>query len=297
MTSNQSPTFRQSRPAQLVDRTIIITRALKRDLMWNYFSNTLPLYCVPEFPKSGGTWFSQMLSDALELPFYRNHSNQKFRSSVISGHKLYDSKFKNVTVVFRDGRDVMVSAYHHFMLGNNVAKPFGVIRNRRACPFDDYSDVQANLPRFIEYMFTTWAQRRRHFSWAEFVDSWLPRVNDYVTYEALLSNAAGELERTINRLTGTNPDPMALEETVKRFSFKAQTGREAGQEAEKSFARKGVAGDWKNVFSPEACRVFDRFAGSQLIALGYEESNGWVKKFSSEFVANSQRESSLESTS
>ena len=46
--------------------------------------------------------------------------------------------------------------------------------------------------------------------------------------------------------------------------------RNPGEENKHSFLRKGVAGDWKNHFSKEARQVFNKFAGRELIKLGYE---------------------------
>ena len=54
------------------------------------------------------------------------------------------------------------------------------------------------------------------------------------------------------------------------------TKRNPGEEA-KSFIRKGIAGDWKNKFSPEACEMFNKYAGGALIKVGYEKDDSWVK--------------------
>src|SRR3712207_8037395 len=42
--------------------------------------------------------------------------------------------------------------------------------------------------------------------------------------------------------------------------------------------RKGVVGDWRNQFSPEAREVFNRYAGEELILLGYEKDRKWVDR-------------------
>jgi Sulfotransferase domain len=71
----------------------------------------------------------------------------------------------------------------------------------------------------------------------------------------------------------------ASERTVRRCvdaaSFeKLAEGRERGQEAA-SFFRKGIAGDWKNVFTEQDKRDFKAVAGDLLVALGYEEDDDW----------------------
>ncbi len=48
------------------------SNALLRSGMVHALSGVLPLYVVNGFPKSGGTWVSQMLGRALGVPFPRN---------------------------------------------------------------------------------------------------------------------------------------------------------------------------------------------------------------------------------
>ena len=260
-----------------IDKFVIGTRALKRAFMWNYCSGRLPLYLVPEYPKSGGTWFSQMLADCLDIPFYRNTRVQKFESSVMSGHRGFKPAYQNVTCVFRDGRDVMVSAYFHFLFKNEVNRSFGVQRHRKHCKFENYDDTRKNMPAFIEYLFTTHSHGKRHFNWAEFVDQWLPHIEDYVTYERLLADPGEELNRTVKRLTGADVPTEKLDAVIEKYSFKNQAGRKQGEQKKNSFVRKGISGDWKNHFTPEACRVFNRFAGEQLNLLGYETDDEWIE--------------------
>ena len=258
----------------------IIARALKRRGIWCYLSGRLPVYLVPEFPKSGGTWFSQMLADCLEVPFFRNTSPQQLVSSVMSGHHLYDPRYQNVTVMFRDGRDVMVSAYYHYLFKNDINQAFGVKRHRRHLNFSDYDDIQNNLPQFIDYMFTDYKRNRRHFSWSDFVDSWVDKVDYYVTYRQVLNEPVPTLTTAVERLTGRTPDESFVSSVVEKYSFKRQAGRAQGQANKHSFVRKGITGDWKNHFSDEACQVFAKHAGSQLIRLGFENDDLWVKQAS-----------------
>jgi hypothetical protein len=45
--------------------------------------------------------------------------------------------------------------------------------------------------------------------------------------------------------------------------------------------RKGIAGDWKNYFSPESAGVFEQYAGDVLCELGYEQNAYWKRDLSS----------------
>jgi hypothetical protein len=52
-------------------------------------------------------------------------------------------------------------------------------------------------------------------------------------------------------------------------------GRERGEEDSSAFYRKGIAGDWKNVFTERDREIFKEAAGELLIRLGYERDGDW----------------------
>lgn len=242
--------------------------------MVRLISGSLPLYVVNEFPKSGGTWVGQMLGRALGVPFPRNRF-PVLRPSIMHGHYLNPRGMKNVVVVWRDGRDVMVSWYHQQLFPHQWNR-LQVERSRREVPFTDYDDVYGNLPTFIEYAFT-----RPHspdFTWTDFVRLWHHREDVvHVHYEALRQDTPGELRRIVSALTGKKLGAREAAEIAEEFSFERQSGRRSGEEDKGSFLRKGVVGDWRGQFSPEAREVFDRHAGRELILLGYERDRGWAK--------------------
>ena len=249
------------------------TNDLVRAGMVHLLSGRMPLYVVNEFPKSGGTWVGQMLGRALGVPFPRNRLPVP-ATSVMHGHYLNPRGMKNVVVVWRDGRDVMVSWYHQQLIPHEYNER-QVARSRKELPLRDYGDVYSNLPAFIEYSFT-----RPHspaFSWTDFVRRWHPREDVvHVRYEDLRLDTAGELRKLVVGLTGKELDPKEAGAIAEEFSFERQSGRASGEEDKGSFLRKGIVGDWRNRFSPEARRVFDRFAGEDLVALGYERDRSWV---------------------
>ena len=56
---------------------------------------------------------------------------------------------------------------------------------------------------------------------------------------------------------------------------KLSKGRTRGQEDPTSFFRKGIAGDWRNVFTEQDKVLFKKEAGDLLIRLGYEKDDSW----------------------
>jgi len=258
--------------------TAIRIDGLQRLIMWHCFSGIIPHYLVTEYPKSGGSWLAQMVAAYFEVPFPRNRRPPllKWQTCVLHGHHLYCRRFKNVFCLFRDGRDVMTSGYYHLLFHNDRNTAQAVQRTRRELPLDDYEDVRTNMPAFIEYMFTKRARGMFRFSWSEFVLSWIDKNANVVTYEDLLRDAPGTLGQAIEKVTATEPDMDRLREIARQFSFENLAKRKQGEEDRRSFMRKGIAGDWKNKFTKQACEVFERYAGEALIRAGYEEDNSWI---------------------
>ncbi len=261
--------------AALVRRAERTADAAVRLAMVHALSGPLPLYVVNEFPKSGGTWMGQMLGRALGVPFPRNRL-PLLRPSIMHGHYLRRGRLRNVVVVWRDGRDVMVSWYHQCVFAHEHRNELQVERARRELRFEDYDDVRGNLPRFIEWAFTR--PREPGFSWAEFVRRWRGRADvTHVRYEDLRADAVGELVRVVRELTGRELDRQTATAVADEFSFERQAGRRPGEEDRRSFLRKGVVGDWASYFGPEARTTFARFAGAELVRAGYEADDAWVR--------------------
>lgn len=253
----------------------ISTSALKRLALWHLFSTKLDLVLLTEFPKSGGTWLSKLIASYLKIPFPENES-AKFEKALLHGHHVYHPNFHNLICLNRDGRDILVSYYYHMFSGMKEIKSSVVNDFRKNLNFKDYQDTKANLPKYIEYMFTQYNKGKFRFSWSEFVQSFYGKEDViHVKYEDLLADAPQTLNNILVQLNEEQVDIAKVKSIVNRFSFKNQTNRKPGEEDTKSFLRKGIAGDWKNHFSPKACQVFDHYAGKELIHLGYEKDHNW----------------------
>jgi hypothetical protein len=247
---------------------------LSRFLLNHTVSGFLPLYIVNEYPKSGGSWLGQMLSEALQVPFPRNRLPM-LRSSIMHGHYIWPGNMKNIVILWRDGRDVLVSQYYHSLFYNEKGNQRGVEITRHSVSFTDYEDICNNLPEFIEY---TYKQKGNlGFSWADFYMVWGNRENViHVQYENLRTDPAKELQRIVFALTTKKISHERATEIADKFSFEKQSGRKPGQENTKSFMRKGIVGDWINHFSPNAKKLFNEYAGNALIGLGYEKDHSWI---------------------
>jgi hypothetical protein len=180
--------------------------------------------------------------------------------------------------VIRDGRDVAVSMIHHMW---NYSKDAGAFYDLE--PEDlEKRDAYRRNPASAEGLFTEKRLNGIARSWAtrvgkavEYGPALLGDNYAEVRYEDLLEKPEEEIGRLL-RFLGAD----ASEETVKRCvemgSFERWSeGRERGREDSFSFYRRGVAGDWRHVFTEEDRRVFKQAAGDLLVKLGYENDHDW----------------------
>ena len=250
-----------------------LNSALRKTYVRGYLSPFFDSYIITEYPKSGGTWLSQLLSTSLDIPYPRNRL-PVFDSSVIHGCFLNSGKKNKTIVLNRDGRDIMVSFYYHSLVKKPRVSDREVDRITTDLGITDVSNIKENLPSFIDYCFAN--KTYPYFTWSDFVKKW---HNDpsvvHTSYEALNKEATFELQRILEKL-GEKVSIEKIERVVDHFSFEKQTNRKKGQEDSAKFLRKGIVGDWKNSFTQESSELFDHYAGDELILLGYEKDHSWV---------------------
>ena len=244
---------------------------------------------IVEYPKSGGSWLGQLVSNYFDMPFPRNNF-PILSKSVYHSHylpKYLINKNKKILWLVRDGRDVSVSFYYHQLIWSNKNKldPKTVTYTRKNLPFDNFDDIYNNLPRYIEYSFEHVPSKSHYFNfpgnWASYNRSWKTELdkdngNIYMLrYEDLLNDTEGTLRRLITDFFNTEVNEEKLKTVVHKYSFENQTNREKGEENTQSFLRKGISGDWKNKFSDSAKKTYKKYGGEMLIKLGYEQNEDW----------------------
>ena len=253
--------------------------AVKRLAMWHFGAKPLNLVLLTEYPKSGGTWLGQMLSDYLQIPFPRNRS-PRLERCLMHAHLPYHPRFgAKVIAMHRDGRDVMVSLYYHLFFENEHNPSYFVKKMRQLMPFSNYDDIRTNLPMFIERVSQGIPHSGMGVSWRDFVKSFEHTKSNTISYESLLEDPNQALATLIRKYTSQEPDMGRITNIVARYSFDSQK-KAQGQEPTdgKSFLRNGKSGDWVNHFSKQAAEVFDKYNGDQLVRLGYETDRNWWKK-------------------
>lgn len=182
--------------------------------------------------------------------------------------------------MIRDGRDVAVSMIHHMW---NYSKDVGAFYDLESEDLEKRDAYRENpASALAEGLFTEKRLTNIARSWARHVGK---AVDDgpallggnyaEVRYEDLLQRPEEEVGRLL-RFLGADVNEETVKRCIEAGSFeKWSEGRERGEEESSSFYRKGIAGDWKNIFTEDDKRVFKKAAGELLIRLCYERGYDW----------------------
>lgn len=245
-------------------------RIAKRYLLAYGASHVSDIIVVNEFPKSGGTWVSNLVSTALGLPFYDNVT-PPLTPQILKGHFYNPWTMNRGVLVWRDGRDVMVSWYHHcFHKFKDIPINHRTVDHMRAkYNFADYDDVRANLPAFLETEMKT--PFYPSFTWPQFVERWHGnRRMVHVRYEDMRNDPNAELGRIL-RMLGRDSSDADIQAAIDKFDIKkVLVQREKTGDTSRNFVRAGKVGGWRDIYTDEALQIFDHYGGQALKALGYD---------------------------
>lgn len=190
-------------------------------------------------------------------------------------HEIYPDA--RIIHIVRDGRDVAVSAMHHWW---RLAKdqPGGVfdLTPEELALRDAYLENRAG---FLESGCSIFTEERL----SQLARRWAYRVGKAhrdgtalygeryleIRYEDLLRETPRTLRR-IFELLGARTDDRFIERCIRASSFEKASNRRQGEEDSGSFFRKGVAGDWRGVFTERDREIYKELAGNQLAEMGYE---------------------------
>ncbi len=195
-------------------------------------------------------------------------------------HGIYpDAKIVHVV---RDGRDVAVSAMHHWwrLATDREGGVFELspeeLRLRDAYAENGQAFLDEGRSIFTEERLAQLARRWDYRTGKGRRDGAELYGEDYleIRYEDLLLDTPTVFGRVLEFLGASSEDRM-IERCLRSSSFERASKRSTGEEDSSSFFRKGVAGDWRNVFNARDRELYKELAGERLIELGYETSDDW----------------------
>jgi len=123
------------------------------------------------------------------------------------------------------------------------------------------------------------------FHFGDFAKVWVfDRGNSFtVKYEDCKQDAERELRRMLH-FVGKEASDEKIRLAVEKKSFENRTLRRSGRKRKPGeadtgqFERKGIVGDWKNLFNSDAAKIFNKHEEQALIKLGYEPNSDWVSQ-------------------
>lgn len=263
------------------------------------------LIFIAGLPKSGTSWLEKLVSEIpgftqLNGSFLRHlhgahklehthginremlNSAPKNRYSFIKLHTHYEEKYINVldefklrpTILIRDLRDMLISRYYHVMADPNHwqygkinSLPFeeGFEKSLFGISHEDNMDV-------INY-YTFWISGWFNYLEANQDKCYLMRFEDmkkdlFLEYKNFLSYynisfSDSFINQMLERQKTRHVDQKNLSKNL-NLPGRLQT----------TF-RKGISGEWKNLFSKSHKDIFKDITGDLLIKLGYEKDLGW----------------------
>ena len=206
-----------------------------------------------------------------------------FSPDIVSEISLIYPEAKVIHIV-RDGRDQAVSWMHHLW---RSAKDQGGIFDLEPGEFEKRHAFHQNPEEFLRSGEGLFLEERLRST----AEDWKVRVgrtikdgpallgSHYieVKYEDLQVRPEEEAGHLFEFL-GADVSEETVTRCVESASFEKMSGRERGQENYTlNFGkhRKGVSGDWENVFTERDREIYKEVAGDLLIKLGYARDNSW----------------------
>jgi hypothetical protein len=275
----QTPVVRGPKAAWSSQVRPLVRRAVVR---YRHLGLTPDDVLFAAYPKSGSTWLRFVLAGAMtgdEMGFDTIRSvsprlgEQRRGPKIVNGagrlvksHELpaffpIGSARPKVIWLVRDGRDVVVSRFHHLRRFENIPDDFDAYFERQLSGNVAYGSWQAHVRQWLDYIATA------------------PSPAAIVHYEAMLERPLETLLE-VNETCGLNLRRDALEQAIEANSASRMRSKEAAStmlsaDGAKTtpFVRNARSGGWREELPAAACAKFEAVAGRELRELGYPLSS------------------------
>lgn len=247
-----------------------------------------PIY-VAGWPKSGCTWLTRLLGDALNCPTGGATLPQDKKEIATEGQDRpgpYVVRKAHLVLLNRD-RGPAIPAPHKLAWRRITNERFVfIIRDPRDIAVSSAAYFEIPIREALRKLHDGWDKADRG-AWQDYVARWLDAEFDYVltSYEELLEDGVSEVSWILDGLGGLHIDKPRIGWAVERQSFanRVKHIRELGhryprgREFNLRFMRKGIAGDWRNHFNKPLGRLAHEYFGGLMKRLGYIKDDDWWK--------------------
>jgi len=220
------------------------------------------------YPKSGNTWFQHMtaavvygadiehspdtlLNDLVPDVHYRKFYRRYGEKSFFKSHDLPRPQYRNVVYLLRDGRDAMVSYFHHLSAISGPVDFYEMVKTGRGLPGKWHEHVEAFLanPHGARMIVIRYEELKRDP---------LEQLRRFCEFSGIERSEA-VLARAVEKTTF---DKMRLKEQ--------KTGWETpGWPKDKPFIRRGAVGSFVDEMPANVLKAFMEDARRTLSAHGY----------------------------
>jgi len=226
-----------------------------------YFSNTIH---VNEFPKSGGTWLSRMISECTEFRFDDNRYPW-FGDSVVKHHKKNLNKPGMIQVI-RDPRDVYVSLYFHCkkqFSGDNWNREAVKLINKHY--FEIEREETEEINHFVKAVQSN--PIMPPFSWQDFYSSQNGKGSLIVKYEELRAQPVETLEKVFSSLD-IDVEQDVINRVVESNNIDSILKKRTNDK-EAHFIRRGKVSGYKTYLSDETINIVENNNKIMMKKYGY----------------------------
>lgn len=252
------------------------------------------------YPKSGNTWLTRLIAEMLGCPvagfwlsaeekdvaiegldrasdfvcFKSHHTFEQLRHSF----RLYGNGNEKIVYIYRDPRDVAVSASHYFKIRPEANSTYRLATKLPAGLRIYHALLQRHshvIDTIVEGMISGTHQGHwLQVPWNEHVSGFLDeRAVLSINYETL-SQAPVETCDRICSFLEIEVNHSVIKRSVEAQSFAARKREfeKKGDQRKAEFMRSGVAGAWKSVLNPQQASLLSNAFADLLDKLGYETS-------------------------
>lgn len=225
------------------------------------------LIFIAGFAKSGSTWFAKMMSsnpgfiDQTPVKWDSINQTKIYANDVMGVYPGLANEFKNKLVIIKGHTWGNIDNVNS-LKAQNINKVIVTIRDPRDALISEYWYVRKNpwhyhyrlaaTKKLSEYIDYHLSNSYFHTTRLEWINYWLERKEDidiiFVKYEDLLLNPSDQLLKVF-KFYNMKISEKYINKIINQNSFKTVSGRDKGNENTQSFVRKGIAGEWKEIFS------------------------------------------------